>query len=129
MDHKNKYLLSLEEAQKRLAELSQADCSDLRDEVALCRYLLESAARQQSPAAVALLQVLAKLSAVNLQNRIRRHDLLTREEALKFISEMCAIVAEEIQSLDGFEDVLERIATRIEHGTKALPRLEHQHDS
>jgi hypothetical protein len=39
---------------------------------------------------------------------------------------MCSIVGEEIQTLDGFEDVLERIADRIEHGKKALPRLEYE---
>jgi hypothetical protein len=127
MNHKTKYRLAVGEAQQRLAELSQCDATDLRDEIGLCRLMLESAANDRSPAAIALLQTLGKLSAADLQNRIRRHDLLTREEALKFVQEMCAIVSEEIQTLDGFEDVLDRIADRIAHGKKALPQLEYEH--
>ena len=126
-NHENKYRLAVGEAQQRLAELSQCDATDLRDEIGLCRLMLESAANERSPAAIAFLQTLGKLSAADLQNRIRRHDLLTREEVLRFVQDVCSIVSEEIQTLDGFEDVLERIADRIEHGKKALPRLEYEH--
>jgi len=130
MSHENKYRLAISDAQKRLAELSQGDVSDLRDEIALARLLLESAASQNSPAAIALLQTLGKLSAVDLQNRLRTHDLLTREEAMRFAQELCSIVSEEIKTLDGFEDVLQRIAERIEHTTKRQPlQLEYDHAS
>jgi hypothetical protein len=124
MSYENKYRLAQNEAQKRLAELSQGDAADLRDEIALCRLLLESAANQKSPAAIALLQTLGKLSVADLQNRIRRHDLLERKDAMIFIQQICSIVSEEVQALDGFEDVLQRIAERIE---RQAPRLEYEH--
>ena len=128
MSHENKYRLAISDAQKRLAEMSQGDGSDLRDEIALCRLLLESAANQQSPAAVALLQTLSRLSVADLQNRLRRHDLLSREEAMNFARELCEVVTQEIKTLDGYEDVLERIAERIEHTTNRQPlQLEYEH--
>ena len=112
---------------KRLAELSQGDGSDLQDEIALCRLLLESAANQQSPAAVALLQTLSRLSVADLQNRLRRHDMLSREEAMNFAKELCEVVTEEIKTLEGYETVLDRIADRIQHTTKRQPlQLEDQ---
>ena len=122
MSHTNKYRLAAAEAQERLHELSQGNASDLRDEVSLCRLLLEEAAGQQSPATIPLMQTLAKLSSVDLQNRIRTHDMLTRDEALRFVQEVCSIVSDEIQSLDGFENVLERIAERLEN---KAPQLEY----
>jgi len=129
MNHENRYRLAISDAHKRLAELSQGSGSDLRDEIGLCRLLLESAANQQSPAAIALLQTIAKLSAVDLQNRIRTHDLLTREEVMKFAKELCEIVTEEIKNLDGYEDVLGRIAERIEHRQSQPLQLEdHRND-
>lgn len=121
MTHENRYRLAMSDAQRRLAELSEGNASDLRDEIALARLLLESAANQQSPAAIALLQTLGKLSAVDLQNRLRTHDLLTREEAINFARELCEIVMEEMKCLDGYETVLERIADRIEHKRKQQP--------
>ena len=75
------------------------------------------------------LQTLGKLSVADLQNRLRRHDLLSREEAMTFARELCEIVTEEIKTLDGFEDVLERIAERIEHTRKRQPlQLEDHRD-
>ena len=121
MSHENKYRLAISDAQKRLAELSQGDGSDLQDEIALCRLLLESAANQQSPAAVALLQTLSRLSVADLQNRLRRHDMLSREEAMNFAKELCEVVTEEIKTLEGYETVLDRIADRIQHTTKRQP--------
>jgi hypothetical protein len=118
------YRLAVSDAQQRWAEFSQGDASDLGDEVALCRYLLESAANQQSPAAIALLQTLGKLSAVDVQNRIRCRDLLDRDEVIRIARELCSIVSDEIQTLDGYEDVLQRIAERVEDTMKARPRLE-----
>ena len=92
-------------------------------------------ANQQSPAAVALLQTLSKLSVADLQNRLRRHDLLSREEAMNFARELCEVVTQEIRTLTGYEDVLDRIVERIEHTTKQQPlqleplRLEYEHAS
>ena len=48
MSHENKVSSCENEAQQRLIELSQGDAADLRDELALCRYLLESAARMSA---------------------------------------------------------------------------------
>ena len=127
MTHETRYRLALGDAQHRLADLSQGDASDLRDEIALCRLLLENAANQQSPAAIALLQTLGKLSTADLQNRIRARDLLSREETITFTKDMCSIVSEEIQALDGFEEVLARIAERIEQSIKEMPQLEKEH--
>jgi len=128
MSHENRYRLAVNDAQQRLTELSHGDATDLRDEIALCRLLLESAANQQSPAAVALLQTLGKLSVADLQNRLRCHELLSREEAMNFAKELCSIVSEEVKTLDGYEDVLLRIAERIEHTTKRQPlQLEYEH--
>ena len=110
----NMYRLAVDDAQNRLDELSKGDASDLRDEIALCRLLLESAANQQSPATVSLLQTLGKLSTADLQNRLRRRDLLQRSEAMQLGRKLCSIVGEEIKTLHGYEDVLLRIAERIE---------------
>ncbi|HEY4761931.1 MAG TPA: hypothetical protein VIH42_15240 [Thermoguttaceae bacterium] len=128
MNHKNKYRLAQNEAQKRLTELSQSNTADLRDELGLCRLLIESAVDQQSPAAIALLQTAAKLSQADLQNKIRSRDLLERDEAMQFAKNLCSIVADEIVVLPGFEDVLVRIAERIEEAMKARPRLEDHTD-
>lgn len=118
MSDKNKYRLAIDDAQNRLDELSKGDASDLRDEIALCRLLLESAANQQSPATVSLMQTLGKLSTADLQNRLRSRDLLERDEAIQLGRKLCSIVGEEIKTLDGYEDVLLRIAERIEQTTK-----------
>jgi hypothetical protein len=128
MDHENKYRLAQNEAQQRLSELSRGDVADLRDEIALCRLLLEAAANQKSPASIALLQTAAKLSTADIQNRIRNRDLLDRNEVMRIARELCAIVSDEIQTLDGYEDVLQRIAERIEKTMKSQPRLENQID-
>ena len=126
MSHKNRYCLAQDEAQQRLTELSKGDTADLRDELSLCRYLLESAVQESSPAAVALLQTAAKLSQADIQNRLRCRDLLDRQAVITFAKELCCIVGEEIQVLDGYEDVLQRIAERVEETMKAQPRLEDQ---
>jgi hypothetical protein len=128
MNHENKYRLAQEQAQRRLAELSEGDATDLRDELALCRYLLESAAQQSSPAAIALLQTAAKLSQADVQNRLRSRDLMDRDEVMRVARELCSIVSDEIQVLDGYEDVLQRVAERI-GVVMARPQLEDQsHD-
>lgn len=126
MSNENKYRLAISDAQNRLDELSKGDASDLRDEIALCRLLLESATNQQSPAAISLLQTLGKLSTADLQNRLRSRDLLERDEAMQIGRMLCSIVGEEIKVLNGYEDVLMRIAERIEQTMK--PRLEYEDD-
>ena len=122
MSHENKYRLAISDAQKNdWPNCRRATAAIFTTRSLFAAFLLESAANQQSPAAVALLQTLGKLSVADLQNRLRRHDLLSREEALNFAKELCEVVTEEIKALDGYEDVLERIAERIEHTTKRQP--------
>ena len=48
---------------------------------------------------------------------------------MRFARELCSIVSDEIQVLDGYEDVLQRVAERIEETMKLRPLLEdHSHD-
>jgi hypothetical protein len=90
--------------------------------------LLQSALSESSPAAIALLQTAAKLSQADVTNRLRSRDLLDREAVMTFARELCAIVSDEIEVLPGFEDVLVRIADRVEQAMKARPRLEDHSD-
>lgn len=128
MSHQNKFRLAQGEAQQRLTELSRGDPSDLRDEIALCRYLLESAANESSPAAIALLQTAGKLAQADLANRLRIGDLLAREQVVRIARELCSIVSDELQVLPGFEDILDRVADRIGQVLKARPLLEDHSD-
>lgn len=109
-----KYKLAHDQAQKRLAELSESSREDLRDEIALCRFLLEASVDNNSPASIAILQTCAKLSQADLQNRIRSRDLLAREDAMKLADQLVSIVIDEVGMISGCEEIVSRIAQRIE---------------
>ncbi len=122
MKDRQKYLLADAEQQKRCDEFAQMP-SSLDADLALARTLAERAANAGSDGlASAILSVVAKLSAANVQNKIRQGELLERKLAMQMARALADITADELQDkFPDWEDTLARIGNRFEAAMKHQP--------
>lgn len=97
-------------------------------DLALARALAERAANAGSDGlASAILSVVAKLSAANVQNKVRQGDLIERKFAIQMARVLADITADELQDkFVGWEDSLERIGERFGLAVQKRPQLEYE---
>jgi hypothetical protein len=128
--HCQSYLLSDERQRERLQALANSP-KTLEDERILCKFLCEQAANSGHVGlAATIAHVIAKISRIEIQNRIATGDLLDREQALALIRSIVDAVTAEIQGrFPGWEETLDRIGDRVAGATKPNPvLLEDQRD-
>jgi hypothetical protein len=115
MDEKTTYKLNEDKQQKRLAQFS-ADTitADLSDSIALTKTLIESAANAgQSVLVKDLLNVLANLTKAHRLEQVRAGELLNKNACRRLGRDLAEIVADELQDIPGFEDIVDRVLARV----------------
>lgn len=122
-DSKRQYLLAQVEDRRRLAEFAQHDhIKSLRDEIGLVRLLIEkrfNLIRTESD----LLQGTASLNAMfltlerlvkschNLEQSLG--ELLSKDSVVRLGQAICEIVIDELQGVEGHEEIIDRIVGRL----------------
>jgi len=122
--HCQSYLLQDERQRERLQSLADSP-NTLEDERILCKFLCEQAANAGHVGlAATIAQIIAKISRIEIQNRIATGDLISRDQALSLMRTVADAVADEIRGkFVGWEDSLDRIGDRIMAVSKPKPAL------
>ena len=126
MSHLAQYLLTESQNQAAYSRFAEVDEPErLEAELALARSLCEQAANAgHAGLAATIAQTIAKISRIEIQNRIATGDLISRDQAFELIRQMVEAVTSEIQNrFDGWEDCLDRIADRLNGTMKSEPAL------
>lgn len=120
---RRQYLLKDTRSATRLAELAEhEEIKSLREEIGLARVLLERRFNMiQSDADLlaacgpvnVMLLTIERLVKTSHQIETNLGVLLTRNTVLRLAQAMCEIVIEEIQSVPGFEAIVDRLSTRL----------------
>lgn len=117
------YYLTEVDNRRRLAELSgHEQIKSLREEIGLVRMLIE----KQVNAAKSDIELLGSCGTINgllvtLEKLVKRcheleqsfGELLSRQAALRLGQSLCEIVIEELQGIEGHEEVIDRIVERF----------------
>jgi hypothetical protein len=113
--HRQSYLLNDEKQSARLEALAQSP-NTLEDERILCKFLCEQAANAgHAGLAASIAQTIAKISRIEIQNKVATGELLGRDQAIALIRTIVEAVASEVEGqFDGWEDCLIRIGDRID---------------
>ena len=120
---KRQYLLTEANYRTRLAQLAEHDeIKSLREEVALARMLIETRVNACRTDA----ELLASTGPINTQlltlerlvrscNQIEQNlgSLLSKTTVLKLGQLLCRIVVEELEDIDGYEAIVDRITHRL----------------
>ena len=105
---------------RRLSELTGHDgVKSLREAVALTYMLIERQINND-PALLSccgsvnsLLLTLARLTKECLALELSTGELLSKEVAYRLVQSMCEVVIEELRGIDGYEEIIDRIADRL----------------
>ena len=117
--HRQSYLLNNEKQRERLEALARSP-NTLEDERILCKFLCEQAANAgHAGLAASIAQTIAKISRIEIQNKIATSELLERDQAFALIRIIVEAVASEIEGqFEGWEDCLLQIGDRIDRAMK-----------
>ncbi len=119
-ESKRLMLLAEVNNRRRLAELSGHDgVKSLREAVALTYMLIEKQVNND-PTLLSccgsvnnLLVTLTKLTKECLALEQNTGELFSKEAAYRLVQSMCAIVIDELQGVEGHEEIIDRIADRL----------------
>jgi len=122
-ENKRMYHLAEVDSRLRLAELSgHDDIKSLREEIGLVRILIE----KQVNSAKGDIDLLSRCGSINnlilTLSRLTKDcqalekdlgELLSKQAVFRLIQSMCEIVVEELQGIEGYEEVIDRISERL----------------
>jgi hypothetical protein len=123
LEARRQYLLKDTRHATRLAQFAEhEDIKSLREEIGLARVLLErrfnlikddSDLLQACGPINGMLLTIERLVKTSHQIETNLGVLLTRNTVLKLAQAMCEIVIDEIQSVPGFEEIVDRLSQRL----------------
>ena len=98
------------EIQKQLDAFSGDDATQLDQEIAVARLLLQQAiVAGRSGEAVALLRTLSSLSSVQVSNSIRSGKLLAAESVQRIAQRMCAAIAQRLEGVPDYTTIADAL--------------------
>ena len=117
------YRLNEQKFNTRVLEFREStDLATLRDELALCKSLIEDRLNfTNTPAERAaclptirdLLNTLSKLASAHRTHEIESGELLTKDALRRFANEVIQIIVGELSGLTGWEEIVERVGSRL----------------
>lgn len=120
---KELYRAKTQEQQSEISRFAEVtNPTNRTHEIAVTRTLIQEAlASGNTTVANSLLNTLDRLQKNEYRRKLTESELITKPSVLRFSRQLVDIFADEISSLDGWEDCLVRVSARVD---EALSQLE-----